>query len=369
MSTAWSCRLLPILRPWSTTMNTNAAENLAGRTLGTGWHVDGLVKRPEGATGGFFSVCYSVKKGAQSGFLKAYSFDRFFNLANSQGQTRSVVDVLSDMLQSYRYERDLSELCRQNHVTKVAFVKESGEEQVTGFPITVVPYLIFDSADGDVRSHLAFSSQLDEAWKLGSLHSVAVGLEQLHRIDVSHQDLKPSNILIFDGESKIGDLGRSTCLSIKSALADMPFAGDHSYAPPEVLYGVGNPDWRRRSFACDSYLLGSLIMFYFSGLTATALLRKNMPDSVSWEQHRGSYDDVRAYVDDAFARAMDEFSGCVVSPGLGVELRRILTCLCNPDPACRSYPQAVNRSTQFSLERVVTRLNLLHRKARFGLPV
>jgi serine/threonine protein kinase len=350
-------------------MNTNAAENLSGRTLANGWYVESLVKKPAGATGGFFSVCYSVTRGAERGFLKAYSFDRFFNLANSQGQTRSVVDVLSDMLESYRYERDLSELCRQNHVTKVAFVKESGEEQVAGFPITVVPYLVFDSADGDVRAHLAFSTQLDEAWKLRSLHSVAVGLEQLHRIDVSHQDLKPSNILIFEGESKIGDLGRSTCLSIKSALMDIPFSGDHSYAPPEVLYGVVDADWRRRSFACDSYLLGSLIIFYFSGLTATALLRKNMPDSVSWEQHRGSYDDVRAYVDDAFAKALDEFSGCVVSPGLGDELGRIVRCLCNPDPACRSYPRAAKHSPQFSLERVITRLNLLHRKARFGLPV
>jgi serine/threonine protein kinase len=276
----------------SLTMNGNAAESLVSRTLGTGWFVAELIPRPPTATGGFFSVCYRVTKGGETGFLKAYNFARFFQLANSQGQTRSVVDVISDMLESYRYERDLSALCRTKRVTKVAFVKDSGEEQVPGFAISLVPYLIFDSADGDIRSHLAVSSQLDAAWKLKSLHSVAVGLQQLHRIDVSHQDLKPSNVLLFDDESKIGDLGRSTCLAIRSALANVPFAGDHTYAPPEILYGLVEPDWRMRSFACDSYLFGSLIMFYFAGLTATALIRKNLPDSVSWEHHRGAYADV-----------------------------------------------------------------------------
>ena len=156
-------------------MNPNAAENLVGRTLATGWHVAELIVKPPTATGGYFSICYKVTKGTETGFLKAYNFAKFFQLANSQGQMRSTVDVVSDMLDSYKYERDLSALCRSKHVTKVAFVKDSGEEQVSGYPIALVPYLIFDSADGDVRSHLAFSSQLDAAWKLKSLHSVAVG--------------------------------------------------------------------------------------------------------------------------------------------------------------------------------------------------
>ena len=360
---------MPLAWTGSGDMDTNAAESLAGRTLGTGWHVAELIVKPPTATGGYFSVCYRVTKGPETGFLKAYNFAKFFQLANSQGQTRSVVDVIYDMLDSYKYERDLSALCRTQRVTKVAFVKDSGEEQVPGFPITLVPYLIFDTADGDVRSHLTFSSQLDSAWKLKSLHSVAVGLQQLHRIDVSHQDLKPSNVLLFEDESKIGDLGRSTCLAIRSALATVPFAGDHTYAPPEILYGMFEPDWRTRSFACDCYLFGSLIMFYFSGLTATALIRKNLPDSVSWEQHRGAYADVRAYVEDAFAKALDEFSACITDEGLRAELRHLLECLCNPSPERRSYPRSAHAAASYSLERVVTRLDVLHQKARFGLPI
>ena len=118
-------------------------------------------------------------------------------------------------------------------------------------------------------------------------------------------------MLLFKGESKIGDLGRSTCLALESSLKDDSFTGDYSYAPPEIFYGVHEPDWHKRSFACDTYLFGSLIVFYFSGLTMTALLRKNLKDGVSWERYRGSYDDVQPYVLNAFALALDEFDTSV----------------------------------------------------------
>ena len=50
--------------------------------------------------------------------------------------------------------RDLSKQCRNHHVTKVAFVTDSGEESISGFEIPIVPYWIFDLADGDVRKKL-----------------------------------------------------------------------------------------------------------------------------------------------------------------------------------------------------------------------
>jgi serine/threonine protein kinase len=118
-------------------------------------------------------------------------------------------------------------------------------------------------------------------------------------------------VLLFSGESKIGDLGRSTTSAIPSPLRTMAFAGDLAYAPPEILYGAHEPEWRKRSFISDMYLFGSLIVFYFSGLTMTALIRKNIPDAVSWERHRGPYEDVQPYVLSAFASALDEFDKCL----------------------------------------------------------
>ena len=181
--------------------NNNAAESLQGLTLDTGWYVSSRVQKAPGATGGFFSVCYKVTKDGEKGFLKAFNFSQFLNLARQHGHNRQIVDVIGDMITAYRYERDLSALCKRRHVTKVAFVRAASEQIVPGYPITVVPYLIFDVADGgDVRSQLSFASTLESEWKLRSLHSVAVGLKQLHGIDVSHQDLKPSNVLLFRGE-------------------------------------------------------------------------------------------------------------------------------------------------------------------------
>jgi serine/threonine protein kinase len=342
--------------------DTNAAENLLGMTLDTGWVVTEKLEKPSGATGGFFSACYHVEKDGEKCFLKAFNFAKFLALSQQGGQKSSIVDVVSEMLDAYKYERDLSQHCLRNRVTKVSFVREAGEQRVPGFVIAVVPYLIFDVADGgDIRSKLTFSAKLESSWKLRSLHSVAVGLKQLHGIDVSHQDLKPSNVLIFHDESKIGDLGRSTTLALASPLRDQAFAGDWSYAPPELLYGMHEPDWRKRSFATDSYLLGGLIVFYFSGLTMTALIRKNLPDEVSWERHRGPYDDVQAYVLDAFAKSLDEFANCIDGDFLREQLRILVQSLCHPLPDKRDFAKFGGP------ERVISRLDYLHNKLKYAL--
>ena len=350
--------------------STNAAENLQGLTLDTGWDVGPPVPQAPGATGGFFSVCYTATKNGRSCFLKAYNFAPFMSLATQHGTQRPIVDVVGEMLDAYRYERDLSALCQRSRVNKVAFVKDAGEQLVPGHTITVVPYLLFDIADGgDIRSQLSFVSALESAWKLRSLHSVAVGLKQLHGIDVSHQDLKPSNVLLFDGESKIGDLGRSTCLQLPlpSSLQNEPFTGDYTYAPPEILYGAHDTDWRKRSFACDLYLFGSLIVFYFSGLTMTGLLRAHLEDSLSWEHYIGPYADVQPYILHAFSRALDALAACVTVDALREDLRLLVAGLCHPVPARRAYGPLRLAGTPVDMDRVVTKLDVLAKRAAYTL--
>ena len=78
-------------------------------------------------------------------------------------------------------------------------------------PFTNVPYLIFEAADADIRLHLDTSSASTIAWRLRALHHIATGLKQLHGADIAHQDIKPSNILVFVLESlstvsKVADL-------------------------------------------------------------------------------------------------------------------------------------------------------------------
>lgn len=345
-----------------------AAENLTGLTLDSGWEVLEKIKKGPGATGGFFSVCYKVRKDGQISFLKAFNFASFLAMSKSMGLNKPIVDIMKEMSSAFIYERDLSKICRDHHVSKVVFVKGAGEQFVSGFSVTYVPYLIFDMADSDVRAKLTFTENLDAAWKLKSLHSIAVGLRQLHNLDVSHQDLKPSNVLLFNGESKLGDLGRSTTLRIDSPLRDAIFAGDFIYAPPEVLYNHADPDWRRRSFAADSYLFGSMVTFYFIGVTMNALIRKHIPDNLSWEKFRGAFGDVAPYILDAFRKSLDELEGCITEPVLKADIRGMVEYLCFPLPEKRGHPKIIGGiGDQYNLERVISRLDYLHKKLIYQL--
>ncbi len=350
-------------------MNTDsAAHNLLGLTLNTGWHVTKKISKDDNSTGAFFSVCYEVEKEGKTCFLKAFNFTPFFQLAEQSHSGKTVTDVIGDMIEAYKYERTLSEYCKQGHVTKVVYVIDSGEEILKNFSINIVPYLIFELADGDIRHRLNFSNNLDVAWKLKSLHDIAVGLQQLHNVNISHQDLKPSNILLFNKESKIGDLGRSMCKEIDSQYNKQIYSGDWTYAPPELMYGYYENDWEKRVFATDCYLLGSMVVFYFAGVSMSALMMKYIPEMQRWEKWRGEFAEVKDYLLDAYSNALDEFEACVSETGFKSDLKQIVEYLCFPLPEKRGHPKNnLNTGNKYSLERFVSKLDLLRSRAEYNL--
>jgi serine/threonine protein kinase len=313
-----------------------------------------------------FSVCYKVEKDGQICFLKAFDFAKF-QLMSETG--KQVVDIIADMTTAFKYERDLSEHCKNRHVTKVAFVIDSGEEFISSFSIGIVPYLIFELADGDVRSKLDFSNKLDFAWKLHSLHDIAVGLQQLHNINVSHQDLKPSNILLFNQNSKLGDLGRSMCKDMDSQYNKMAYTGDLNYAPPEMMYGYYENDWNKRVFATDCYLLGSMIVFYFAGVSMSALLLNHLPDNMRWEKWQGSFDEIKPYLTEAFSNAITDFKSSFDDDYFSKEISQVVEQLCFPFPEQRGHPKNVANKigSNFNLERFITRLDVLSKKAELNI--
>jgi len=348
-------------------MDNNAAHSLLNHELSNGWKVINKIERDVNQSGSNFSVGYIVKKGKEECFLKAFDFAGFLSIAGpaSNGGEINVVDVMNDMTTAFIYERDLSELCKNNHVTKVSVVKESGQVFIQGNAIPVVPYLIFELAEnGDIRKHLNFSSRLDSTWKLKSLHEIAIGLKQLHQIEVTHQDLKPSNVLVFNTGSKIGDLGRSMCKDMDGPYNKLVFTGDWTYAPPEMMYRYYEKEWIKRVFATDCYLLGSLIVFYFSGISMTALLRKHLDDEFSWERWRGEYEEIVPYLEHAFVCALEEFGNNISEDYLRVELKKIVEYLCMPFPTKRGHSKNLNGiGNQYSLERFISKLDLLVRKS------
>jgi len=351
-------------------MDNNAAHSLEGHTLKSGWKVLRKQVRDVNQTGSNFSVGYIVERDGETCFLKAFDFSGFLSVAIPKAGEEDIdpVDVINDMSNAYIYERDLSKHCQNKHVTKVSLVKEAGQEYVTGFPVPLVPYLIFDLAEGDVRKTLALSEKLDYAWRFKSLHDIAVGLKQLHTIEVSHQDLKPSNILVFNTESKLGDLGRSICRDIEGPYSKRVFTGDFTYAPPEIWYRYYERDWHKRVFATDCYMLGSMVVFYFAGISMSALLRKHIPENFSWERWTGSFEELIPYLENAFSKALDEFETNIQRDDIKQDLRQLVEYLCNPLPEKRGHPKSIAMiGNNYSMERFVTILDVLQKKAEIEI--
>lgn len=343
---------------------SNPAKQLEGMTLEGGWVVGKMIELPPNGTGGNFSCGYQVQnKDGTKAFLKALDYSRALSASDPARE-------LQLMTEAYNFERDMLERCRNRHLDRVVRAITDGKVIVPS-PSggNVVQYLIFELAERDVRVQLDITGQCDLAWILRSLHQIATGLKQLHGEGIAHQDLKPSNVLVFDGSSisKVGDVGRAACKGFNPPHEDEVIAGDPSYAPLEQFYGYTDPEWTRRRLGCDTYLLGSMVVFFFTGLSMTHLLAKNLDKSFWPDTWARGYDEVLPYVQEAFSRAVDEFGSHISNAKLREELMVAVRQMCNPDPKHRGHPNNQSRNgNSFSMERYVGLFNLLAYRAKVG---
>lgn len=339
-----------------------AAHNLLGRILMGKWKVIEKIEPRDGGTGGFFSVCYIVEYDGNKAFLKALNFNAFFQLSSA----KTITKVLQEQTNAFEFEKELLYKCKNGRLTKIAMIIDEGEEIVEGYSIPAVPYLIFEIAEGDVRSNIKFTNNLDIAWKAKSLHDVAVGLKQLNSVQISHQDLKPSNILLyeFSNLSKLADLGRSLCATVSAPHDDGRFTGQISYSPPEFLYGYILPDWENRVKATDMYLFGSLVAYYFIGINMTALMSKHLDYRFHYTHFTGSFDDVKIYLQDAFSKSLSEIATTLGVSPINNEIVTIIKSCCNPEPEKRGHKiNSFVKTNQYSYERIISSLDLIKRKA------
>lgn len=338
------------------------ARRMVGLKLDGGWTVVREIVRTPDQTGGTFSVSYEVKKDdGQRAFLKALDYSRALTTPNPPS-------ALNALTEAFIFEREVLQLCTNRHMDRVIKAIAFGEVVVDHeSPIGRVQYLIFEMAEYDLRKFLSSTGKVEIAWKIRSLHHIATGLHQLHSAGVAHQDTKPSNVAVFKECSKISDLGHASRRGTVSPRDKNSFA-DRSYAPPELLYEHLDTDWQRRRFGCDLYHLGSMIVFLFTGLSATALTLSKLD-----RQHRpgawnGTYAEVLPYIRNAWSTTLDDFSAHVEEQTLRQELTALVSYLCEPDPALRGHPSNRNGLTsQLSLERFVSKLDLLARRAELAL--
>jgi serine/threonine protein kinase len=335
------------------------AMQLLGRKLDGGWSVVERLEKAEGETGGHFSLGYIVRRDdGQRAFLKALDYTKAFEDP----------DAMQQLLTAYIFERDLLKRCLQRNMNRVVRIIADGQVRMDPeLPHTAVQYLIFELADGDIRKHLKLADQFDLAWALRSLHQVANGIAQLHAANIAHQDLKPSNVMTFEGAAKIGDLGRA---SLKDAPPlphdEQCIAGDRTYAPPELAYGFILQDWRARRLGCDLYHLASIGTFLLTGVSLTALWLQELDESMRPGQWQGTFAEVLPFIRDAYDTAMARV-GARLPPALRADTCELLRQLGDPDPALRGHPRnRIGHANHYSLERFVAKLDLLATKAEGG---
>lgn len=340
----------------------SAVHDLAGKTLNTGWKVLEKAKAKPGSTGGGFSVCYTVEKNGQKGFLKALNILSFL-----RDDRADLLTAMAEMLNTYNYERDILLRCGNRNLSKVSRLLEASQENFPGYLAANVYYMIFEKADSDVRNHLNYTNDIDIAWKLRSLHNIATGIKQLHSIEISHQDVKPSNVFVFDNViSKLGDLGRSLCQTLSSPHSELSFSGDNRYAPPEVFHRFILPEWKDKVFAIDCYLLGSMAAYYFTGQSMTALLSMNLNTQINILAL--DFENSLPYWQLAFEDSLETIKQHLIGYNQREKLIDTIKMLCNPDPRKRGHTKNINgNGNNFQLERFVEIFNSLATRAEYNL--
>jgi serine/threonine protein kinase len=341
---------------------TSAAARLVGLTLNNKWHV--IREVPKGnTTGGYFSYGYIVRSPTgEEAFLKALDLARALREPNW-------MEAVKNMTTAHVYERDILFKCRDRRMTRVVRAIDQGEELVPGAFPPQVSYLVFELAEGDVRQKMSDLSRGGFAWTLRTLHHTATGLYQLHRGGIAHQDMKPSNVLVFEGGSsqKVADLGRASSREQAALHDNLSVPGDYSYAPPELLYNQVSAEWVERRFSCDLYHLGSLAMFLFVKVSATPAILGRLSVAEHPKNWGGTYSEILPRVQSAFEDVLVNFKRAVQCD-CGEEIVQAVRQLCNPDPMYRGHP--LNRfgvGSQFSLERYVSLFNRLAKRAELGL--
>lgn len=352
------------------------ATRLTGMALADGWVVEDLIacgRASAESSGGTYSVAYRARKGDTVAFLKALDLDSVIKADDED----DFVGSINRATQAFGDEKLLNERCAKSRMRQVVTILGHGNVKVDRKPDDHVPrvaYLILELADGgDVRSHIAMISNDDYAKKFSYLKDVLLGIGQLHSEEISHQDLKPSNIMVFTRlGAKVGDLGRA---AIKG-YANGPYehcsiAGDFGYAPPEQLYGNTPTEWIDRRQRADIYQFGSLVAFLLFGVTVNTVIKERLPAAVGpkhWFPDEGgntSYAQALPYIEAAFFEGLQSLKAALPA-WAGDKVISLITQCSHPDYSKRGAKQIFGKWEQLGLglNRFISALENLRTEAK-----
>jgi hypothetical protein len=141
------------------------------------------------------------------------------------------------------------------------------------------------------------------------------------------------------------------------------WAGDPSYAPPEVQYSYFEAEWWKRRISADLFMLGGLLSLIFTKTTSIATLLHALPLQFWPSNWGGTFEEVLPYLINAFNVTADEFAA-ILPPKLRDDLMPLYLHLCHPDPSKRVFSGVqMNRN---ALERYLSKFDQLAFRAQIG---
>ena len=340
-------------------MSTKLEKALQGQVLEDGWVIRGLRVKSSGATGGCHAVGFTAEHpDGRKAFVKVMEPTPEPTLKG-----REQLKELERRLAVFIYEGELMEKCLTRRIRRVIRMIGQGSIAIKGVP-NEIHYILLELADNDLREHATQQKTLDTALNMRILHQVALAIETLHFNQIAHQDLKPSNVLMFDEETaKVGDLGHAHDRGTTRPGINGIIAGDPAHAPLEQLYGYKLTEWTTRRLATDLYLLGSLSVFMFTGLSLTAQIDGQLRPEHHWDVWADSYVEVLPYLREAWDAVLEEFSESA-EPYIRDELTMLTRYLTNPDPEKRGHPKNLaGSSATYGIRRICSRIEVLAKRA------
>lgn len=231
------------------------ASQLLGHTLPSGWKLVQQLARQPGGTGSNFGTGYIAERGAEFAFVKALDFAAALRASDPVLELQRLTSLAI-------FEREAMELCGAKRLSRLVKLIHHEYTSIHGQQVYC---LLMEIGVGDLRRQLSTVGIFPASVILSILSDVALGIGQLHRHGVAHQDIKPSNVLSMTDMSvsnknvfKLADLGRVVHKSKAGPYDALKWPGDRQYQPPERWYGHVPSDWTNAREASDAYMLGSL---------------------------------------------------------------------------------------------------------------
>ena len=348
-------------------------QTFTGAKAGRSWKVKEKVTLPKGGSGGTFSVGYvAIDQAGEEHFLKATDI----GLLRIDGN-KSRLDQMREALNLQGFEREMLDICTTSGMDRIVRAVDYGEHEVVHDGVKeFVFFIVFEKAVGDIRSSARDCRPTGLSWIPRVVHNLAVATSQLHGKDISHNDIKPSNLLVFDAAvQKLSDLGRATSDVHRGPWDHLRAAGDSNYSAPEAWGYQYNPPMTGRRIShvyrkkFDLYMLGSLVCFLLTEQSLNIVMSNFLRPEYGPANWTGDFAGILPYLRDVHGHAMDvmesEVKGSYGSDGLKklAEILQAVKYLTDVDPEFRGDPRnAISGLQRYDLQRLISRTDILSKQ-------